>query len=68
MEQPQRDMEFLQEVLRVAEDDCSIQVTGIEISPCCKNGDNYMALVSRVTIQGTRGPDKQGGCIFVYKP
>jgi hypothetical protein len=62
MENLQADKQFIQEVLRVAEDDSSIRVTGIEISPCCKDGENYMALVSRVTVRGDRDPDRQGTC------
>jgi hypothetical protein len=62
MELLQGDMEFLQEVLRVTEDDFSIRVTGIEVSRCCKDGENYMAIVSRVTIRGDRDPDRKGMC------
>lgn len=58
----QEDMQFLQEVLRVTEGDCSIRVTSIEVSPCCKDGENYMAIVSRVTLRGDRDPDRQGTC------
>jgi hypothetical protein len=62
MEQLQQaeDMQFLQEVLRAAEGDCSIRVKRVEVGPCCKVGENYMALVSRVTVRGDRDPDGQG--------
>jgi hypothetical protein len=63
----QEDMQFLQEVLRVTEGDCSIRVTGIEVSPCCKDGENYMAIVSRVTLRGDRDPDRQGTCTRALK-
>ncbi|XP_069687301.1 uncharacterized protein [Periplaneta americana] len=55
----QGDVHFLQEVLRIAENDPSIVISSVDVSPCCKDGDNYMALVSRVKVRGTRGQDKQ---------
>ncbi|KAJ9594253.1 hypothetical protein L9F63_014330, partial [Diploptera punctata] len=55
----QEDKQFLQQVLTSAEDDYTIVITNIEASPCCKDGENYMALVSRVKLTGTRGQNKQ---------
>lgn len=55
----EEDKAFLEQVLRSAEEDDSIVITGLHTSPCCKDGENYMALVSRIKLTGTRGADKQ---------
>ena len=61
----EEDKAFLQQVLRSAEGDDTIVITGTDASPCCKDGENYMALVSRIKLSGTRGQDRQGE--YFYK-
>ena len=56
----EEDKQFFQQVLRTAEGDDTIVIDEIDESPCCKDGENYMALVSRVKITGIQGPDRKG--------
>nr|CAD7442855.1 unnamed protein product [Timema bartmani] len=48
------DRDFLQELLRVSEDDPTLILHHLEVSPACNSGDNYMSAVTRVRVRGSR--------------
>nr|CAD7263791.1 unnamed protein product [Timema shepardi] len=48
------DRDFLQELLRVSEDDPTLILHHLEASPACNSGDNYMSAVTRVRARGSR--------------
>lgn len=46
------DVAFIQKVLREYEDDLSLEIQSVDVSPGCDKGDNYMSVVNRLAVTG----------------
>lgn len=61
------DTEFMQTLLKNYYNDSSIKITKITTSPACEKGENFMSVVLRLNVTGTKKQNNQIVGKFIFK-